>query len=117
MNISREQYFNIQLLLDSLISFDRSQGKEIEFGNIRGYIDRVASMLGLSLDEEVCKRLETDIEYQYQIKHSEAGIIRDNYEDNIEWYSNDDIEEPFFWERYRKYLINELFRQSTRSIL
>ena len=107
MNISREQYFNIQLLLDSLISFDRTQGKEIEFSNIKGYIDRVSSMLGLVLDEDVYKRLETDIEYQYQIKHSEAGIIRDNYEENLEWYANDDIEEPFFWDRYRKYLIKQ----------
>lgn len=107
MNISQEQYSNIQIMLNTLINLDKSQGKEIEFCNIKGYIDRVASMLGLALDEEVYKRLETDIEYQYQIKHTEAGIIRDNYEDNIEWYSNDDIEEPFFWERYRRYLINQ----------
>lgn len=107
MNISERQYSSLQSIIANLIDLDQSKGIDLSFDKIRVYIQNGCYLSGIELDDETYRRLENDIEYQYHIRHTEEGVIRNDYEDFDEWYANDKIENPYFWQRYRRYLIEK----------
>lgn len=107
MNINDNQYTALLSIAANVIELDKSNGVELTFEKIRTYISTACVMTGMHLDEEAYRRLENDIEYQYHIRHTEEGVIRNDYEDVDEWYANDRIEDPYFWRRYRRYLVDK----------
>ena len=107
MNINNKQYTALLSITTQLIDLDLYNGIVLSFENISQYITKACVMSGMNLDEETYRRLENDIEYQYHIRHTEEGVIRNDYEDIDEWYANDRIEVPYFWNRYRRYLVDK----------
>ena len=107
MNISPKEYSSLLSVVSTLISLDKSRGIEITFDKIPDYIRGACAYAQIQLDDETYRRLENDIEYEHKIRHTEAGVILNDYEDVEEWYRNDEVENPYFWERYRRYLIEK----------
>ena len=107
MNINETQYSSLLSIVTNLINVDQSKGIDLSFEKIGDYIHTCCLVAGVELDEEAYRRMENDIEYQYHIRHTEEGVIRNDYEEYDEWYANDKIENPYFWQRYRRYLIEK----------
>ena len=107
MNISHQKYSSLLSIVSNLIYIDKLQGIEITFDKIPSYIHSACMLAHIQLDDETYRRLENDIEYEHKIKHTEAGVILNDYEDVEEWYRNDQVKYPYFWERYRRYLIDK----------
>ena len=70
-------------------------------------IRKSEAFLEIQLDEEDLAKAIKDIEYEHKIKHSAASFIYSDYEDARDWYSTLRLDNEFFWNRYRKYLISE----------
>lgn len=104
MNITEEQYSILKSFASNFIRSDESQGKEIKIEALDLYIERAASLLPFSPDDETKKKLKTDLEYQHKIVHEKGHAIFDNYEDEHNWYSNMNVVNPFFWPRYKDYM-------------
>ena len=106
MRLPENSFLSFKQIAINLIELDKQMGRVLKYENIDSYIDRAISMTGLDVDEEDRKRLFHDIEYQYQIAHSEGYSIFDDYDDPHNWYTLSDKEDTYFWSRYREYLIN-----------
>lgn len=65
-----------------------------------------ADAYGINLEDEDYKRIKTDVEYHFKIKHTAASYIYDKYDEQRDWYTSFQPEEEFFWNRYRSHLIN-----------
>lgn len=104
MSINESQYNVLLSIITSFIELDRLNGVELSFSKIPDYIKSACASTNVLLDDSVYKRIENAIERQYHIKHTEEGMIRNDYDDANEWYSNDHIENQYFWQRYRRYL-------------
>lgn len=102
--MTEDQYLILRQTTFLYISADKSVGKEVKFENINSYIERGTSLFPGLCDDEVKKRLFTDIEYQFKITHAKGNVIFNNYDDERNWYSNDNVKEPFFWSRYKSLL-------------
>ena len=102
--MTEDQYLILRQTTFLYISADKSVGKEVKFENINSYIERGTSLFPGLCDDEVKKRLFTDIEYQFKITHAKGNVIFDNYDDERNWYSNDNVKEPFFWSLYKSLL-------------
>lgn len=96
-------YLSLKQITFGFINADKSAGIEVKFENINSYIDRATTWF--PIDEETRKRLFTDVEYQFKITHAKGNVIFDEYDNRNEWYSNDDITNPFFWNRYKSLLL------------
>ncbi|MBO5362401.1 MAG: DEAD/DEAH box helicase family protein [Paludibacteraceae bacterium] len=107
MNISPKEYSSLLSVISTLISLDKARGIEITFDKIPSYIYGACAISKIELDDEAYRCLENDIEYEHKIRHTEAGVILNDYEEIEEWYRNDEIAKPYFWERYRRYLIEK----------
>lgn len=107
MKLNSKQYTTFLSIAEQLISLQEKEGKAITYDDIDPYIKRVAHITSLSLDKEDKDRIFTEIEYNFKIKHTDGEVIFDDYDNLQEWYSNKEIEDPFFWNRYRKYLIEK----------
>ena len=99
-------YISLKQIAFAFIQADKSTGKEIKFENINSYVDRATSLFPMMCDENIKKRLFVDIEYQFKITHAKGNVIFDQYDDKQNWYSNDSIKEPFFWNRYKALLLS-----------
>lgn len=106
MSIDEKQYLNLKQSVISFIDFDKSNGHELKYEEIESYIDRAFNAFRFDATEDVRKRLFIDIEYQFKIVHSEGHSIFDDYDEPHEWYSNSNINNSYFWPRYRSFLIN-----------
>ena len=106
MRLPENSFLSFKQIAISFIELDKQMGRVLKYENISSYIDRAISMTGLDVDEEDRKRLFHDIEYQYQVAHSEGHSIFDDYDDPHNWYTLSDKEDTYFWSRYREYLIN-----------
>lgn len=115
MNITEDQYIYLKSIAFPMIEFDIKNGIEIKVGNINSYIDRVMNTLKLQGDDDVRHRLFADIEYKYNISHERGSAIYNDYENKRDWYSKMQIDNPYFWMRYKEYLINNT-TVSPRSI-
>lgn len=69
-------------------------------------IQSKAKEFGIKLTDEEFKRIKTDVEYRFKIKHTAASCIYDNYEEARDWYDSFTPKDEFFWNRYRSHLIN-----------
>ena len=103
--MTEDQYLSLKQITFGFISADKSAGKEVKYENIVSYIDRTLDLFPLPCDYDTRKRLFTDIEYQFQITHATGHVIFDDYDNSNEWYSNDNIEKPYFWNRYKALLM------------
>lgn len=99
-------YLSLKQITFGFINADKGAGIEVKFENIDSYIDRATKLFPIPCDEETKKRLFTDIEYQFKIIHAKGNVIFDDYENRQEWYSNDNIEKPYFWNRYKALLLS-----------
>lgn len=97
-------YMSLKQITFALIDADIANGLELSFGDIGKYIDRACAIM--PADEDIRKKVFTETEYKYKITHASANAIFDEYDDRVDWYSNEDIEEPFFWNRYKTLLVN-----------
>ena len=101
-----------------LIEFDTKAGNEVRFENINPYIDRAITSSGITCDEETRKRLFTDVEYQFKITHAKGDVIFDDYDSRQEWYSNEGVNKPYFWNRYKALLLkNSSFSRKSINLL
>ena len=83
MKLPENSFLTFKQIAIGLIELDKQNGMVLKYENINSYIDRAISMTGLTVDDEDRKRLFHDIEYQYQIAHSEGHSIFDDYEDGV----------------------------------
>ena len=115
MNITEDQYICLHSIAIQMIEFDIKNGIEIKVVNINYYIDRAMKSLMLQCDDDVRLRLFADIEYRYNISHERGSAIFNDYDNKREWYAKMQIDNPYFWMRYKEYLINNT-TVSPRSI-
>lgn len=96
----------------------KGSGTEVKFEDINSYIDKVTSSFPIPCDEEIRKRLFTDVEYQFKITHAKGNVIFDDYDSRQEWYSNERIENPYFWNKYKALLLaNPSFNRKSINLL
>ena len=107
MKLTDNKYSLLKRAVVLYIEFDLGQGIELKYENINNYIDMGISLFKIDCDEEDRNRLFRDIEYQYQVVHTEGHSIFDEYEDPHNWYTLSEKGEAYFWQRYRDYLINK----------
>ena len=98
-------YLSLKQIAFGFINADKGAGIEVKFENINSYIDRATKLFPIPCDEETRKRLFTDVEYQFKITHAKGNVIFDDYDSRQEWYSNEDIENPYFWNKYKALLL------------
>lgn len=99
-------YIQLRQIAFALIDIDISTGKEFAIADIDNVIARAVSIIGIECDDEAKTRLHTDIEYKYKITHENGHVIFDDYDNRQNWYSNEQINDPYYWYRYKAYLIN-----------
>lgn len=104
--MTESQYLNLRQLTRSLINIGVVQRKELKPDDIETYINQAIILSKLECNEDTKKRLFTDMEYEYKIVHNTGQAIFNDYDEKREWYSNMDINDNFFWSRYKDYLIN-----------
>ena len=86
----------------NLIEFKGSFTEE----DIEPIIRDRAAVYGIDLEDEDYKKVKTDVEYHFKIKHTAACYIYDQYDEKRDWYTTFEPEDEFFWNRYRNHLIN-----------
>ena len=97
-------YLNLKQITCALIDNDIANGTELRFSDIGKYIERACALIPAT--DEIKKKVFSDVEYKYKITHASANAIFDDYDDRVDWYSNDNIEDPYFWNRYKTLLVN-----------
>ncbi len=100
------QYTILKQFTRTFIDLSKSQGKELRPEDIDTYINRAVMLSKLDCDDVTKTRLFIDMEYEYKIVHNKGQAIFNNYDEKREWYSNMEIQDNFFWSRYKDYLIN-----------
>lgn len=104
--INENQYTLLKQFAKNLIEADKMRDKEIRYEDLDSYINRAVQLLQIECDKETTNRLFVDLEYEYAIVHDRGHAIFNDYDEKREWYSNMDIQDNFFWSRYKDYLIN-----------
>ena len=103
--MTEDLYISLKQITFGFINADKGAGIEVKYENINSYIKRAMTLFPVPCDDTTVKRLFTDIEYQFQITHAHGHVIFDDYDNANEWYSNDKIENPYFWNRYKGLLM------------
>jgi len=103
--IKDDLYLSLRLMTFALINAAKSTGLEVKFEDITSYIDNALELFPCECDVETKEKLFTDIEYQFKITHTAGSVIFDDYENRNDWYSNEDIKNPYFWNRYKALLM------------
>lgn len=98
-------YLSLKQITFALINAIKETGAEVKFENINSYIDKATKLFPIPCDEKTRKRLFTDVEYQFKITHAKGNVIFDDYDSRQEWYSNERIENPYFWNKYKALLL------------
>ena len=88
MKLDSKQYTTFLSIAEQLISLKEKDEKGISYDDIAPYIDRVSKISGLNPDEEDRKKIFTEIEYKFKIKHTEGEAIFDDYDNLKDWYNN-----------------------------
>lgn len=107
MKLNSKQYTTFLSIVEQFISLKDKGGQTISYDDIAPYIDSVSNLLKLKLDDEDRNKIFTEIEYKFKIRHTDGEAIFDDYDNLKEWYNNQDVKDPFFWNRYRQYLIEK----------
>ena len=117
-SMTDNSYLSLKQMTFSLIDAIKETGTEVKFENINSYIDKVTSSFPIPCDEETRKRLFTDVEYQFKITHAKGNVIFDDYDSRQEWYSNERIGNPYFWNKYKALLLaNPSFNRKSINLL
>ncbi len=106
MKLPESTYVRIRSIATNCINIARGKEIVIDLNKVGECIDGVIHFLQADCDDEDRQRLLTDIEYEFAIKHTSAECIFNDY-DKRNWYSNDNISEAFFWNRYHRYLLEK----------
>ena len=104
--MTESQYIELRQLTKTLINLSISQGKELKPQDIETFINQAVLFSKLECCESEKTRLFIDIEYEYKVVHNKGQAIFNEYDEKREWYSNMEIQDNFFWSRYKDYLIN-----------
>lgn len=104
--INENQYTLLKQFAKNLIDADKMHGKVIRYEDLDSYINRAVQLLQIECDKETINRLFVDLEYEYAIVHDRGHVIFNDYDEKREWYSNLEVQDNFFWSRYKDYLIN-----------
>lgn len=104
--INETQYTLLKQFAKNLIDADKMRGMAIRYEDLDSYIYRAVQLLQIECDKETTNRLFVDLEYEYAIVHDRGHVIFNDYDEKREWYSNLEIQDNFFWSRYKDYLIN-----------
>lgn len=92
--------------IDVLIELE-GKSTDLTDDNIDIYIKRAIEFTGVSLSNEEFKEVKKDVTCKYKIYSIPGQSILDNYDDE-KWY--DDVKSninPYFWIRYKDYLIDK----------
>ena len=81
-------------------------GLTLTLDNIEPTVRSIIALAGNDIDEEDIHKIIVDIEYKERITHTLGEVIYNDYELK-KWYSNEAIEDNFFWSRYYRYLKQE----------
>lgn len=102
--------------LNRVAALGRCVDTIIELGNLKGSLDeakveeliqRAVTMLGAEFSAEELEAAKRDITTKYQIYATPGQSLLADY-DQEDWYSDAKAEiEPFFWTRYKNYLIDK----------
>lgn len=104
--MTESQYIDLRQLTKTLINLSKSQENELRIEDIDSYINQAVVLSKLDCDNATKTRLFIDMEYEYKIVHNKGQAIFNNYDEKREWYSNLEIQDHFFWSRYKDYLVN-----------
>jgi hypothetical protein len=107
MKLSEEQIASLYAIIQNYIELGEKSGRKLEYSNIQSYINLAIDFVKVECDEEDIKKIFSRIEYNYKITHSEGHVIFNEYEETRDWYTNAEIKDNFFWNRYRQYLVNK----------
>lgn len=107
MELNDTQYLNVRQLVEVFIRLDISKGKKIKYEDLNGYIDKASKISGIKLDNRTFNQLLSDMEYQFKVKHTSGCKIYDDYDDPHNWYNIGDVQDKYFWKRYKKYLMEK----------
>lgn len=105
MILTEQQHTAFTSYIFAKIEVQFSMGGEFTENDILPEIETCKKILGLTIDEEDFEKIKTTIEYKFKIKHSDAGCIYNDYDENRDWYSKMVVKDEFFWNRYRNHLI------------
>ena len=106
MNLDLKKVSQLIRSIDVLIELDNSSADLTE-ESILEYIQRAVTFTNVNLSKEEHEAVKRDILWKYQIYSLPGQSIVDDYEEE-KWY--DEIKDsinPFFWTRYKDYLIDE----------
>lgn len=103
--MTESQYIDLRLITKTLINLSLKCDKELNPDDIDNYINQAIIFSKLDCDDATKKRLFIDMEYEYKIVHNKGQAIFNDYDEKREWYSNSEIQNNFFWSRYKDYLI------------
>ena len=104
--IDEKSYSLLGQIVKNLIDVAKISGKELKLEDIDSFIDNAIKISQLPCDKETRDRLFVDIEYEFKIVHPKGHAIYNNYDESRDWYSNMNINDAFFWPRYKNHLIN-----------
>ena len=106
MNLTVEQYNSLKCIVENMIRLNVGTGKDLTLNDIKNYVDNAITFANIVVDDDCQKRLISDMEYQFKVKHIPGSCIYDDYDDPHNWYNNSpEIENNYFWSRYKNYLI------------
>lgn len=92
------------IITNQNVKADINRGIEVNYNNIDKYIENTKKFLNVTLTEDEYKLVFHDIEQRFSIKHSKGCAIFDDYDQLRDWYHEENIEDPYFWTRYKRYL-------------
>ncbi len=107
MKLTEEQYTAFMGYTSAAINAIKKFGGTFTEEDIIPTIRKSEEFFQIALDEDDLAKAVKDIEYEHKIKHSAASFIYNDYEDARDWYSTLKLDNEFFWNRYRKFLISE----------
>ena len=108
MKLTEKNKTAVKVTTKNLINIEKEQGSTINTERLYFYIRRSLDFLGLEHDDEDVECIAHDLEYEVSIFHTKGSVIFNDYDSNLhEWYNNLTLEKEPFWEKYRRFLIEE----------
>lgn len=103
--MTENQYQILKQFARTFIDLFQNQGKELKPEDIDNCINQAVVLSKLECEETTKTRLFIDLEYEYKVVHNKGQAIFNDYDEKREWYTHMEIQDNFFWARYKDYLI------------
>ena len=94
-----DSFYKLDLASKAYISFDDLYVKK--------QIDKIMPLMPHALTDKDLVELEKKIKSIYAIYQPEGVAILGDYEHRDDWYDESEQLEQFFWDRYKRHLLNE----------